>query len=118
MPALFRCLVPMQRPTRPAQPPAQRDGENLLQGVFCPQIRPLSAIVPRMNPSSAYRFPSPSGWQTARIQTAADGRIGVLLPEPDARGFALPGIPNTHSHAFQRAMAGLAEHQTDPADSF
>ena len=108
----------MQRPTRPAQPPAQRDGENLLQGVFCPQIRPLSAIVPRMNPSSAYRFPSPSGWQTARIQTAADGRIGVLLPEPDARGFALPGIPNTHSHAFQRAMAGLAEHQTDPADSF
>ncbi|KFN44886.1 formimidoylglutamate deiminase [Arenimonas oryziterrae] len=30
----------------------------------------------------------------------------------------LPGIPNIHSHAFQRAMAGLAERQTDPADSF
>ena len=30
----------------------------------------------------------------------------------------LPGIPNLHSHAFQRAMAGLAERQTDPADSF
>lgn len=30
----------------------------------------------------------------------------------------LPGIPNTHSHAFQRAMAGLAERQRDPADSF
>lgn len=30
----------------------------------------------------------------------------------------LPGLVNAHSHAFQRAMAGLAEHQTDPADSF
>ncbi|HSD17270.1 MAG TPA: formimidoylglutamate deiminase [Thermomonas sp.] len=35
-----------------------------------------------------------------------------------ARGWALPGIANLHSHAFQRAMAGLAERQTDPADSF
>jgi formimidoylglutamate deiminase len=32
--------------------------------------------------------------------------------------FTLPGLVNAHSHAFQRAMAGLAEHQTDPADSF
>ena len=32
--------------------------------------------------------------------------------------FSLPGIPNLHSHAFQRAMAGLAERQTDPRDSF
>ena len=30
----------------------------------------------------------------------------------------MPGIANLHSHAFQRAMAGLAERQTDPADSF
>jgi formimidoylglutamate deiminase len=28
------------------------------------------------------------------------------------------GIANLHSHAFQRAMAGLAERQTDPGDSF
>jgi formimidoylglutamate deiminase len=35
-----------------------------------------------------------------------------------ARGWALPGIANLHSHAFQRAMAGLAECQTDPNDSF
>src|SRR5690606_2045155 len=32
--------------------------------------------------------------------------------------FILPGIPNLHSHAFQRAMAGLAEHRTHPQDSF
>ncbi|MEO6227157.1 MAG: formimidoylglutamate deiminase [Thermomonas sp.] len=30
----------------------------------------------------------------------------------------IPGIPNLHSHAFQRAMAGMAERQTNPADSF
>ncbi|MFZ5655838.1 MAG: formimidoylglutamate deiminase [Pseudomonadota bacterium] len=36
------------------------------------------------------------------------------LPE----GWQLPGIANLHSHAFQRAMAGLAERRTDPADSF
>ena len=32
--------------------------------------------------------------------------------------YTLPGIPNIHSHAFQRAMAGLAERQLDPRDSF
>ena len=30
----------------------------------------------------------------------------------------VPGIANLHSHAFQRAMAGLAERQTHPEDSF
>ncbi|MCR6662067.1 MAG: formimidoylglutamate deiminase [Luteimonas sp.] len=33
-------------------------------------------------------------------------------------GWRLPGIANLHSHAFQRAMAGLAERQTHPSDSF
>ncbi|MFS8064523.1 MAG: formimidoylglutamate deiminase [Luteimonas sp.] len=32
--------------------------------------------------------------------------------------FELPGLPNIHSHAFQRAMAGLAERQGDARDSF
>ena len=35
-----------------------------------------------------------------------------------AAGWRLPAIPNLHSHAFQRAMAGMAERRTDPADSF
>src|SRR6478609_4420475 len=30
----------------------------------------------------------------------------------------LPGIPNIHCHAFQRAMAGLAERQSERQDSF
>ncbi|TWT17859.1 formimidoylglutamate deiminase [Luteimonas marina] len=38
--------------------------------------------------------------------------------EAVATGWRLPGIANLHSHAFQRAMAGLAERQTHPSDSF
>ncbi len=30
----------------------------------------------------------------------------------------IAGMPNLHSHAFQRAMAGLTERQTNPGDSF
>jgi formimidoylglutamate deiminase len=30
----------------------------------------------------------------------------------------LPGMPNIHSHAFQRAMAGLGERHSHPTDSF
>ena len=40
---------------------------------------------------------------------------------PRAKGPVLPGMPNLHSHAFQRAMAGLAEHASPGAkrdDSF
>lgn len=33
-------------------------------------------------------------------------------------GYAVPGMANVHSHAFQRAMAGLAEISGDQADSF
>ncbi|MEX1035519.1 MAG: formimidoylglutamate deiminase [Sneathiella sp.] len=33
-------------------------------------------------------------------------------------GAAIPGMPNLHSHAFQRAMAGLAEKRASPTDSF
>lgn len=34
------------------------------------------------------------------------------------QGYALPAVNNIHSHAFQRAMAGLAEYSTSPVDSF
>jgi formimidoylglutamate deiminase len=35
-----------------------------------------------------------------------------------AARYVLPGMPNLHSHAFQRAMAGLAERQSHSDDSF
>ena len=33
-------------------------------------------------------------------------------------GVVVPGMPNAHSHAFQRAMAGNAEYRTGVRDSF
>ena len=39
-------------------------------------------------------------------------------PPTSASPWRLPGMPNLHSHAFQRAMAGLAERQSHPEDSF
>jgi formimidoylglutamate deiminase len=61
------------------------------------------------------------GWQAgATFGVSAAG--GVL---EDADGtvesigrWVLPGMPNLHSHAFQRAMAGLAERKGKADDSF
>ena len=36
----------------------------------------------------------------------------------DRAGIVIPGMPNLHSHAFQRAMAGLAERASGKDDSF
>ncbi|MCX7557021.1 formimidoylglutamate deiminase [Xanthomonadaceae bacterium JHOS43] len=71
-----------------------------------------------MNTPLPFRFLTPSGWQTAHCGADADGAIASLEPVDASASWALPGIPNTHSHAFQRAMAGLAERMGDPADSF
>ena len=70
----------------------------------------------------------PSGWaRDVRIDIAPDGTIAAVTPEAGARGGdrilrlagpVVPGMTNLHSHAFQRAMAGLAEKRRDPADSF
>ena len=50
----------------------------------------------------------------------AEVRVGVT-PPPGAvvlAGPALPGMVNAHSHAFQRAFAGLAERRTGGQDDF
>jgi formimidoylglutamate deiminase len=68
----------------------------------------------------------PDGWaRDVRIEVG-DGAAAFasLDTEISAAGatrmgrFVLPGMPNLHSHAFQRAMAGLAERQLNPEDSF
>ncbi|MDB5618152.1 formimidoylglutamate deiminase [Tardiphaga sp.] len=66
----------------------------------------------------------PSGW-------ARDVRIGVDVgriasieigaparPGDERHAIGIPGMPNLHSHAFQRGMAGLAEIRGATADSF
>jgi len=65
----------------------------------------------------------PQGWvQDVRIAVDAGGRIAEAPPgaAPDHRaGILLPAPGNLHSHAFQRAMAGLTERRgPDPQDSF
>ena len=41
-----------------------------------------------------------------------------LDPKLDLDAGRVPGLPNLHSHAFQRAMAGLTERRGSEADSF
>ncbi|MEP6940446.1 MAG: formimidoylglutamate deiminase [Rudaea sp.] len=66
----------------------------------------------------------PSGWSDS-VHLGVDGHAFAAV-EADATDaaaervghYVLPGMPNLHSHAFQRAMAGLAERQHDASDSF
>ena len=65
----------------------------------------------------------PEGWaeQVAvaidETGTIAEVTAGAAEGERIA-GCLLPGVPNLHSHAHQRAMAGLAERSGDSDDSF
>ncbi len=67
----------------------------------------------------------PSGWREQVLVTVGSGGM-ITAVEADApgrggetvRGVAVPGMPNVHSHAHQRAMAGLAERSGPGADSF
>ncbi len=67
----------------------------------------------------------PDGWAENVRFTVADGLIaaverGVGPEAGDERAaITLPGLANVHSHAFQRGMAGLAEHHGgDANDNF
>ncbi|RBI77572.1 formimidoylglutamate deiminase [Roseovarius sp. TE539] len=66
----------------------------------------------------------PSGWASdVRVEIGNDGRIATVTPHaaPGGHlvGLLLPAPVNAHSHAFQRAMAGLTEARgPDPQDSF
>ena len=66
----------------------------------------------------------PQGWaENVRI-TMAEGHIsaitvGAKAEAGDVRVSALlPALANLHSHAFQRAMAGMTEHRIAGRDSF
>ena len=66
-----------------------------------------------------------TGWAEDVLITIDGAEItavaaGVEAPASVERssGIALPGAGNVHSHAFQRAMAGLAERRGDREDSF
>lgn len=64
------------------------------------------------------------GWaQDVRIAVDGTGRIREVTagtaPEGERHAILLPAPANLHSHAFQRAMAGLTERRgPDPRDTF
>jgi formimidoylglutamate deiminase len=81
-----------------------------------------------MSMQSRYRFTAawlPSGWhRNVVISVDPSGDIvdvavdDVVTTARLIQGAAIPGMPNVHSHAFQRAMAGLAEQRNTHSDSF
>jgi formimidoylglutamate deiminase len=61
------------------------------------------------------------GWRTqATLGVDANGVLTAAAGDPaqPLGEWVLPGMPNLHSHAFQRAMAGLAERRSRIDDSF
>ncbi|TIX36729.1 MAG: formimidoylglutamate deiminase, partial [Mesorhizobium sp.] len=66
----------------------------------------------------------PDGWNNNVRIRLAGGRVAAvepgasLLPGDERHAVLVPGMPNLHSHAFQRGMAGLAELRGPSADSF
>jgi len=74
----------------------------------------------------------PGGWKSdvhvhvdaqGMITAVADGMfedaasIAAAAPT-EVRGFVVPGMPNAHSHAFQRAMSADSEFRQSARDSF
>jgi len=67
----------------------------------------------------------PSGWASnVRLEVDGKGDFAAVRANaaPDRarklNGIAVPGMANVHSHAFQRAMAGLAERAGPEGDNF
>jgi formimidoylglutamate deiminase len=69
------------------------------------------------------------GWsRDVIVSVAADGLITAICPATQMadggrgaqliNGIVIPGMPNAHSHAFQRAMAGNTELRLSAQDSF
>lgn len=68
----------------------------------------------------------PGGWvRDVRLDWDAAGRLTAVTPGAAADasiaragGPVIPGMPNLHSHAFQRGIAGLTEYRGQAQDSF
>ena len=87
-----------------------------------------SLILKRMSMQSRYRFTCRVAARRLASQRGDLGRSrrrhrrraadDVVTTARLINGAAIPGMPNVHSHAFQRAMAGLAEQRSGNDDSF
>lgn len=79
------------------------------------------------SPASELHFDSvllPEGWAEKVRVTISGGRITALEQNAEPRAgvervrAVIPGMPNLHSHAFQRGMAGFTEFRGPDADNF
>lgn len=81
-----------------------------------------------MSAPARFRFATawlPHGWRN-NVVIAVDTQGDIVEIRSDdttaaatnIAGAAIAGLPNVHSHAFQRAMAGLAERRATGRDSF
>ncbi len=64
----------------------------------------------------------PDGWADNVRIDVTESRISAVTPETEPTGtrfdgIAIPGVPNVHSHAFQRGMAGLTQTRGQSARS-
>lgn len=72
----------------------------------------------------ASQLMTPDGWASSVRLQVADGLIASLEAQASARpgdehhAVVVPAMPNLHSHAFQRGMAGLAETRGSTTDDF
>jgi formimidoylglutamate deiminase len=79
---------------------------------------------PRMSVIHAASALTPEGWRADVRLTIEGERFSTVepgvAPPPEAKrcAIAIPGMPNLHSHAFQRGMAGRAEARGGSPDSF
>lgn len=89
-------------------------------------VEPAGGPEPRATALWAPRAWTEHGWrERVLLQIGADGSWASVQPDTAAppgvemlAGPALPGMVNAHSHAFQRAFAGLAERREIDRDDF
>jgi len=92
----------------PSQPPAARPDPTA--PLWAPQAwLPVHGWVPQV-----LLTPGRDGrWQSVQAGVANPPPGATVLPGP-----VLPGLVNAHSHAFQRAFAGMAEQRATAQDDF
>lgn len=99
---------------------------------ICLYISHVDGVLSSFSSTPEIRLPAlhfkqallPGGWSRDVRLSIADGRIAavetsVAATDDDERhAIGLPGLPNLHSHGFQRGMAGLTEIAGASSDSF
>jgi len=92
--------------------------------MISPHNHQVDALMSTKNTIWAEHALTPAGWQSdVLVEIDATGRISRVNENQSVSGIRvgilLPAVANLHSHAFQRAMAGMTETRgPNPHDSF